>query len=67
MVGLVLTSTNAFPDAGDLLGVDEVIEGGEIIPALRTGGEEEVFRDVEEGGRTRACLVATGLDEEVSF
>jgi len=67
MVALFLASTDAFPDTGDLLGVDEVIEGGKIITALRTGGEEEVFCNVEEGGCTRAFLVATGLDEEVSI
>ena len=30
------------------------------------GGEEEIFGDVEDGGRTGAILVVAGLDKEVS-
>src|SRR3954466_4755545 len=66
IVLVLLLSSDALPDAGDLLGVDEVFEGREVFAALRAGGEEEVFGDVEESRRTRAFLVATGLDEEVS-
>jgi hypothetical protein len=64
-VHVLMLSSHALPDAGDLLGVDEVFEGREVFATLRASGEEEVFGDVEESWRTRSFLVATSLDEEV--
>jgi hypothetical protein len=60
---LAFAPADPFPDPGNLFGVDDVVEGREIVAALRTSGEEEILCDVEEGGSTGFRQVAASLDE----